>query len=362
MNIQRTCLFLCLLMQVACGEIITYKTDMKYWPVDSAFIGASLFVMDSSKDVIVRYKNNGDNALRYRISVIKPDGSEKILFNTLIKGIIEDSLNNIGKFQVGSELLIHVESVDPYLYSNIYTGQNRKGIDEFISNIDNGRKGAKWTAVARVDTTNVVIGISTVLSSFGFFDKFLYVSNVFLEAVEKNKAMRPLISQTDTIFSDSINLKLFVKQDGIRNVVRTEGTVSDSSVVIKIIDPIANGANVKIYYSLDKNETKQSFRVYDSSGIKLTSSATIRAFTRIDGDTNWFDSEIAEYSFVKNTSVAIINRVQKEEHSNINSSKANFLYSLNGRRVPVSNLPYKGINRYYTTETSSLVPVTQLVK
>lgn len=168
---EKTILFLiCVLVINSIGEI-TLKSKSYYnnqWKSDSDYVGASIEVIDSTKDVIVTYRSNHITRALGELFFINPSNDSVIfLFHNFHNRYPEENTTiNLGKFSSGSLLTFMYTVTDTSkewaeMYKKkIFTGQNRVNTDKFISERESYKFGKRWAAAGKIDGQKVEIGFS----------------------------------------------------------------------------------------------------------------------------------------------------------------------------------------------------------
>lgn len=319
------------------------------YEAETAYVGANVFVKDSCSDIIVTYKKlylfNTINELFF---IIPGKDSSRFLFHNIIRDYPnDDSVVNLGKFPKGTKLTFMSVTTDTnerwsaFYMKKRYSGQNRVGIDEYISEI-NGIEtyGNLFAAVGRVDSNTVEYGF-TEIASVGMDGAFFNLNNVYLEGVEKNKIARINFLTTNPYFEDTLSVKLNVPKEARRTIiVKRLFKIGRVDTISDTIDPVKKGANLRIYYTLDGSIPTELSNLYnENTGIKLTATTTIKALARMEGDTNWFDSDIAQFTYIKGKTVVV------KTNFRINNQTKTFLpysdkeiFALNGRKLNTVDL------------------------
>ena len=169
---------------------VTVKPESHYanqWETDSVFIGADIIVKDSGRDVIVKYKKAVGYEAVGELHFMKPgNDSSRFLFHNYIKMFPnEDSVINIGKFAAGTKLYFMYMLTDTasrwsdLKYKRLYSGQNRVGIDSYVTDRENRSYGRRWVAAAQYDSDNVKVGFSDYYS-LCFSNLLFLVSNTVI--------------------------------------------------------------------------------------------------------------------------------------------------------------------------------------
>jgi hypothetical protein len=181
-------LFIITLIGFSSSEI-TLKTKSyvnNVWESDSVFIGAGFIVKDSTTDIIVKWKyakpTRRLGALYFMIPRHKD--SALFIFHNFIDSFPEEVKEiNLGKYAKGTELYFKYMIIDTssdladYYEKKLYSGQNRTGIDNYISERETSVFGKRWAAVGRIDSSRIEVGFSDWLD-MGFDDFLFEISGV----------------------------------------------------------------------------------------------------------------------------------------------------------------------------------------
>jgi hypothetical protein len=116
------------------------------------------------------------------------------LFHNFISRFPEESTSvNIGKFSTGTPIVLQYVVVDTAEKwsvrrgKKLYTGQNRVGIDEYVSDKKATNYGYRWAAVGRADLSRVQVGFSDG-HSMGFENLLIEIRYPFCYSIFRRRA------------------------------------------------------------------------------------------------------------------------------------------------------------------------------
>lgn len=319
-------------IQTVFGQV-TYKPKPlsgKPWRSDSLFVGAGCLVKDSSAPVRVTWRFSSPSTCKGKLCFMVPgikDSAVFIFHNNPGNYSGEDSSSVIGKYSAGTEIFFRYEVDDTFSLCSsfnkkkIYSGQNRVGIDPYVSERDYPlRYGKRWVMGGRVDSSNIEIGFEDQ-QNFAFQGIIFNVENVCLEVIDKYKLSPPEPSITSQTFQNSISITLSVPLIGNQKIVNTDTTY-----------PKINTAAIKIYYTLDNSDPRSSStKILYNTPIPITLSTTLKAYALVESDTNWFPSEVLTQLYTKEESSVHQNLRPTSITSSTISDFA--IYSINGQHI-----------------------------
>lgn len=315
----------------------------KAWSAATVYMGPSMFVEDSLKDVFVSNKISSASYYLGSLSFMVPikQDSSKFLFHNLHNLFPQESTTiNIGRFPQGTPIVFRyiVEDtshrIAAYQGKKNYSGQNRIGVDYYISEKGSTNFGKKWVVGGRIiDSGKVEMGFSDG-SGLAYRNIQFSVSNVYLEGLEKNKVPQPIINPSNDTILDSIHLSFTIPVEGLYNAITTI-TIDTTYDTIRPV----SGATLKIFFTLDGTPpTTQSQQYF--SPIPLYQSTTVNAFAVIVGDTNWFASEVVNKVYIKKTPTsALIARSNSGNFTKVFNHKpvSVMVYSIAGKKIGTFN-------------------------
>jgi len=272
-------------------DFMPLKEYSPVWDADSLYVGAG-FIADGS-EVIVEWKRNSNIALGQLYFILPGNHDSSIfVFHNKIENYPEESATvNMGSFPRGTEIVSKYIVIDTSSeFDNIrdkalYNGQNRPEIDEYVSDLTNGYLAYRWAIAGRLNSSECEIGFEAT-GGYGFNAIVFVVSGVYVSGAEKFKIPYIHVSPSDTFFTSPIEVFLSIPEDGLKCYQTS----------IDTIDPIADGAELQIYYTLDGTNPDRNSTLYEGP-IIIDETTTIKAFAVLEGDTNWFDSEVMEETY-----------------------------------------------------------------
>ena len=273
------------------------------WNAESLFVGAGLIAVDSAMDITVTLDGSKgtDGIGRAYFMVPGYPDSAVFLFHNLHDRFPEESTTvSIGKYRAGTQIVLMYQVVDTntrwdtFRGERLYTGQNREGIDAYISERAPVRTFARCFAMAaKCADGTVEVGFSDG-PSLAFWNIMLTITNAYLEVLEKNKIPYVHVSPAgDDSHSESVRVSLWVPDSGLL-AIKDRDTISN---------PLADGEQLRIYYTLDGTDprTSQSRELYEGE-FQITRTCTLKAYAELTGETNWYPSEVTTRAFTVDAS------------------------------------------------------------
>jgi len=249
---------------------------LNVWGTDSVFRGAGLVA--TSTDTVRVIRKSGSNEFLGALYFMQPGqiSSERFIFHNF-----NDSFPNepdtvvLGAFQIGAPITFMYKVLDQtstgYKDKRLYTGQNRPGIDTYISEVS-GSNGLQHAVIGRIDSAKHVVGFDAAFRS-GFRQCVFWVENCGMIEVHKIKVPKPVITPKSQDFSGYIYAEI------------KESLYCPN----------------KTYYTLDGTVPDTTSQVYTSL-LFINKAATLRAIvhrTTVNWeDSNWIDSDIAEETYL----------------------------------------------------------------
>ena len=161
------------------------------WEAESLFVGAGLVAVDSSTPITVTLMGSRgtDGIGRAYFMVPGYSDSAVFLFHNLHDRFPEESTTvSIGKYRAGTQIVLMYQVVDTntrwdrYRGEKLYTGQNREGIDAYISERAPVRTFARCFAMAgKCADGTVEVGFSDG-PSLAFWNIMLRIEGVNLDS------------------------------------------------------------------------------------------------------------------------------------------------------------------------------------
>lgn len=163
------------------------KMRNSIWEADSSFLGASLKVKDSTKNVIAIFKDNKPEAsgCLYFMVPGHQDSARVVFHNKKVSYPGEPDTVILGKFAINTPIVFMYKITDTSnVYVNVknkrlYTGQNREGVDTYLSEIS-GPFGKRCAVAGYVSTGKCEIGFAAEMPGC-YRDIRFIVDNVILE-------------------------------------------------------------------------------------------------------------------------------------------------------------------------------------
>lgn len=160
------------------------------WEADSLFIGATPVVRNSNIPVKIRLKWNDDFCAKgslYFMCPTKRDSAIYLFDNNKNEKPKDSIFYTLGTYQAGTPLFFMYKINDTmYLKANgkkLYTGQNRLGTNDYISDLFIGKNiggyGALWAVAGRIDSTRIEVGFSNG-ENYSFRSMVFEVTNTSL--------------------------------------------------------------------------------------------------------------------------------------------------------------------------------------
>lgn len=271
------------------------------WSSDSLFIGAGILSKDPTEPVVVTFKNAIGNACLGELYFLIPSSdSARFLFHNYPNRYSEETEISIGKFPKGTLLTFMFIVTDTFAICSrtknlkLYSGQNRLGLDKYISElIVPERYYARWSGAGKI--------VNEAIVELGFGDKdpsicraiIVTVTNAYLEVVEKNKIVAPKFNVSTPTFDDSLKVEIINLVQNVNKIVNTDTTIYE----------IDRGM-VAIYYTTDSTTPDTNSTLY-TGPITIKKTTTLKAFAVLEGDTNWFPSEVVSQTYTKEGDVTI---------------------------------------------------------
>lgn len=137
------------------------------WVADSLFVGADIIVADSNARVKITIPGDRNWALKGELFFMDPNADTSIF---LTDNKITDTITiELGKYATSTPLVFKFvvtdtsESGARYRGKKLFTGQNREGIDKYVSerSLEHDSYetyGARWAAVGAIDSNTVEVG------------------------------------------------------------------------------------------------------------------------------------------------------------------------------------------------------------
>lgn len=282
-------LLLCACIHQASAQVELWPLSLgsTFFGVTEVYIGAEFVVTDPTKPVVANLLSDGGSA-KVALYVMEPGypDSARLLFhdNPLLYG--EDSTAVVGTFPVGTIVTFMVRTVwptwtDPGDSTSWYhtreeerkfTGQNRPGIDPYVSEIF-GRYGRRWALMGHLNDTTVLFGFEDggANADFDFNDIVFTVTG--LRLLNQVTPPTPFFEPPGGQFADPL------------------------TVTIAIDTALNPGPEYGIYYSTDGT----TYALY-TGPLTLTNNTTISAFCRVEGSPDpeeWltFESDTVSATF-----------------------------------------------------------------
>ena len=285
---------------------ITYVTRPRWynvWEAESLFAGAGLLAIDSNRSisVVLKGSRHTDAVAETHFMVPGHHDSSRFLFHNLHEQFPEESTTiNLGTYPVGTPIVFMYMIVDTSEYweelrnKRFFTGQNREGVDQYVSDIAPvNQYGRRFSIAGKCGGNTAEVGICDDREPT-FKNVILEVTEVSVEVIEHNKI--PYLHVTpdgEGPFTDSVPAGLWVPDSGLL-AVKDRDTISN---------PLAEGEQLRIYYTLDGTDprTSQSRQLYEGE-FQITQTCTLKAYAELTGETNWYPSEVTTRAFTVDAS------------------------------------------------------------
>lgn len=297
------------------GIIISYS-EISYvslnpscpeWEADSHYVGAG-FIANGNEVTVIRKRLNEICPWLGELYFMVPGYSDSALFllhNDYEEYPGESDTVNLGTFDSGTVIVFKYINIDtaylakPYKDKTLYSGQNRQGIDEYISEIENGYYNLRWAAAGRIDDVFCEMGFKSS-DSYGFRDIMYKIKGVYLSGLEKFKIPLPNAEPAGQAFDTPFKVSLSVPEEGLKSIIYFNLSTIDT------INPLDSGAILKIYYTTDGSTPTQTSSTLYTDSIQITKTTTLKARAILEGAADWFDSEVMEEIYTY-TGIPIIN-------------------------------------------------------
>ncbi|MBD3391515.1 MAG: hypothetical protein GF418_05660, partial [Chitinivibrionales bacterium] len=184
-----------------------YAEDLDKFEAESLFVGFSFFYLDDSKEIDV-YHHNNDAGCKGALYFMAPGSdSAHFLFYNKGNGEPHPSVRITDLFSIpeSTEVFFMYTIVDGSCCGctgTRYTGQNRPGIDPYVTGIS-GKYGRRWAVGGRIkeggQPTDTVEFAFEDLTDFDFTDIIFHVSGLVL-----NVEMYPDSIEIDVFPSDTV--------------------------------------------------------------------------------------------------------------------------------------------------------------
>lgn len=348
------CLCILFIVVVIFSEIFPKQitgTAVNYFGADSIYVGADLVVTDSTQDIIVTWKKGNSHPRNlcelYFVHPQKKD-SLQFLFHSRSSDIADESkIVNLGKYAVGTELYFMYTVVDTVLDSSsqvkqiLYTGQNRVGVDQYISSDIEPFYRGKWAAVARNSYDSVTVGFNEN-GPFGFNSIVFNLKGV---SIDKNKIPPFQIVPDDSSFEHEMSVSFDINPEALMVILTNGGSYNDTTRVLE-----KDGVSLHYYYTVDGSDPVTSSTRIDYSGLfTISSTTTVNVYAAIEGDTTWYPSNVVTKTFTKSGSTGVnadnLSRGGQYYHFDNRRSTTSKTFDLFGRRITNSKLQH-GLHLY----------------
>jgi hypothetical protein len=266
---------------------------------DTLHQGTGLLVQDASVPVTVEWLGGLYNDVcDGQLALMVPDtiGSAHTLISftvdnqTAVPGSAE-----MGPLPEGTQLVLR------YMYSDTsqlcagaevfarYTGQNRPGIDDYITS-SYGRREHVFTLCTRVDSSNVECGISLDGQGDLGVNVMLRIGNVYMEGLERHKIPRVRFDQPGGAYDQPVTVSMLVPDSGLYDVYVGCDGLRDTTF------PVISGQGPVIYYTTDGTRPDTGSSVY-STPLTLSSNTQLRATAYLPGAEDWYPSQLASADY-----------------------------------------------------------------
>jgi hypothetical protein len=171
---------------------------------ESLFIGAG--VISNGNEIRVSFDTSVVKATG-NLYFILPNDSCVYLFNNRQTS---DTVISLGKYKEGTQLTFLYQVIDsvkylePLYMKKLYSGQNRKGIEPYVSEPVNNVYGRICSVAGRINDSTVQMGFDAD-ATIMFRSIIVSIQNVYVEGVEKNKCPKPTIEINQLVKLDALN-------------------------------------------------------------------------------------------------------------------------------------------------------------
>lgn len=145
------------------------KARNSIWVSDSLFLGGSMKVIDSTKNLIVVHKKSNPFALGKLSFLVPGKNSEKFVFHNMISKFPQESDSvDLGKYPKDTPIIFcYILTDTSKMFANVskkklYTGQNRPGKDCYVSE-NEGPFKRKWAIVGEIDSVTCEVGFAAAM-------------------------------------------------------------------------------------------------------------------------------------------------------------------------------------------------------
>lgn len=298
------------------------------WLADSLFVGAGLLARSDECDVVVSLKGKVGGCAVGEFFFACPRKTDSTHFLFTNHDTVGASLN-LGRFRAGTQLFLGYVVVDtneyyePYRGARLYSGQNRPGVDAFVSERSTHYFGHRLFLAGRADSAVVEGGFEDGISTL-FWHAMVKVSNVWIEGIEKHKTPMVRASPPVGVYSDSVVVTLSVPEEGLQTV-----STYRFNNPCDTLAPLDSGALLEVFYTTDGSAPDTLSTHYDGP-IVLQGNTTLRAIARLKRAVDWYASDVATYSYTVQSSVAL-RRVPTIRRPPAQVATRDRLYDLRGR-------------------------------
>ncbi len=319
--------------QIGFSEVITH-TGTQYWSdnnIDTNYLGAGIVAKDSTEPILVIKPDTSlvykfsDSTHRDKLKLMDPYNRDSsiLVFDTTI-GDYPDTVN-IGKYKNGTSLVfmyqikrssniwpyikikpesfINMDSTDDMdsVYKMFYTGQNRNGIDYYVSD--------RFTALNYSNNASAMINDSVVFTGFApstgnlFHQMNFKVVNAQMTGIDIFKANMPrLVNDTDFTFADSITAELYVPYKG--NLLYE---LEDYGIRVDTFDYRPDSTAFKIFYTTDGTDPSDTANatMYNGEPIVIKETTTLKAIGTLleqPDSVTFYPSEVVTWEFTEESS------------------------------------------------------------
>lgn len=269
------------------------------WKADSVWLGAGMLVKDPQEPVEIEYRDRESTRALGELYLMLPNypDSAFFLFHNYPDTFPDDPLRlSMGPYPKGTAIVLMYKVSDDlsgdlaywydrFIGERMYTGQNRVGIDPYVSDKEYAGR-LTWGVVGRADSTTLEVGFEDYIHR-RYKSMMLTVSNVYIEVIEKYKVSRPWITPGGGVVKAGTRLSMEVPYAGNIKIVDEDTT-----------DHRPDSTAFKVRYTLDNTDPRTSATASLYTGdLAITESCTLKARAELPGDTNWFPSEVVTHVY-----------------------------------------------------------------
>lgn len=141
----------------------------KVWNAESLFIGVAIIAKDTNVPIVITLLNANPNTYSGKLFYMLPGSIDSAVFlfhNLHNKYPLEPTRIDIGRFDNGTPIVFcyvvddTASRIAAYRGKKLFTGQNRVGVDPYVSEKGTNIYGRKWAVAGKIDSATVEVGFS----------------------------------------------------------------------------------------------------------------------------------------------------------------------------------------------------------